>query len=99
MKISEARIVFKRIQKSCRIVIHRHAIETDREKRKFTDDELIDLVRRATSMSEPILPSAKGTGSFLLRVKDDKQKLCEIGIKIIGIAPDEFIIVIHAFRK
>ena len=99
MKLRKAREVFKRIKGSCTILIHRHAVESDRQKRRFTDLELLDLVRNATSLADPILPSARGNGSFLLRVKDDRGVLCELGIKILGNEPEEYVLVIHAFRE
>jgi hypothetical protein len=99
MTLREAREVFKRIKGSCTIMVHRHAVETDRQKRRFTDLELVDLVRNATSLGEPVLPSARGNGSFLLRVKDDRGNICELGIKILGNIPEEYILVIHAYRE
>jgi hypothetical protein len=86
MKLREAREVFKRIKGSCTIMVHRHAVETDRQKRRFTDLELVDLVRNATSLGEPVLPSARGN-------------ICELGIKILGNIPEEYILVIHAYRE
>lgn len=99
MKLRRAREVFKRIKGNCTILIHRHAIETELLKRRFTDLELVDLVRNATSLAEPILPSARGNGSFLIRVKDDRGILCELGIIILGNEPDEYVLVIHAYRE
>jgi hypothetical protein len=98
LTLTAARKLLKEIQASCLVLVRPHA-HRDHPERKFTAPEIIDLVRRGTNLKDNKSLSAIEM-SFMLIVRDDEDKLCELALLFEkDAATGSYIIVCHAYRK
>ena len=99
--LKEARQLFNEIHLTCRILVAKHPIE-DHPEREFTVEELIQLVRDGNWVGENNRINMPIPGSWLLKVKDRKNRKCEIAFLFEKLSSNEISIIIgvkHAYRN
>ncbi len=97
MKLKEARALFDRLRTFRQVRIKKHAWK-DHPERKFTPQELEELVLGSGLLTENKFPSAIPR-SFLWVCKDQNKRRVEIGILFEKDDNEDWIIIVHAWRK
>jgi hypothetical protein len=99
LKLRDAKILFDRVRKNAANIFPRDHIFRDHPERLFTPDEIRSLVQSAGRLTDNNkMPTAQG-GSFLWLCKDEADRRCELAIRFEMVAPNEIIVVVHAFRE
>ena len=100
MKLTDARAKFNLLRTDKRRILISSHVREDHPERGFTVNEVQDLISVGQGRLEDNnkMPTSQ-LGSFLFHCLDEDERRCEIGIRFEKTGPDEYILVIHAFRR
>lgn len=100
MKLTEARAKFYLLRTDKNRILVGFHVRNAHPERNFTVKEVQDLISTGQGRLDDNnkMPSSQ-PGSFMFNCLDEDERCCEIGIRFEEIGPDEYILVIHAFRR